>query len=181
LAGLSDFIALALGGFVSGINAAVDIIRNRKAKTISRLVFLLFVIFIGLVFVTQDARIILLKPSIFIAAAGVYVLTTVFRKPFLVDSMEPFATQGDPARVAKWENCWKNVPSFRRRLQIATALSGVLLLFEAVGRVVIVYLLPVRYSVIASNIPGVLLMIFFALIDRFYLKAAAEEAMASAA
>lgn len=177
LIGLNDFIALTVGGFVSGINAGVDVIRNRQAKSVSILVFILFILSIVLAFVTQDARIILLKPSLFIGAAGLYVLLTVFGKPFLVDSMEPFATQGDPEKVARWHTCWRNNPFFRRKLQIATVLSGVLLLLEAVARVVIVFLLPVRLSVIASNIPGMLLILFFALIGRFYLKTAAEEAM----
>ena len=56
-------------------------------------------------------------------------------------------------------------------------LSGLMLLLEATARVVIVFMLPVRLSVIASNIPGVLLILFFALIGRFYLKGAAEQAM----
>jgi hypothetical protein len=180
LAGLNDFLALTIGGFVSGINAAVDVVRNRKTKSISPLVFIMFVISIGLVFVTQDARIILVKPSIFIAAAGIYVLSTVAGKPFLVDSMEPFATQGDPVKTAQWQNAWQHSGSFRRRLQLATALSGVLLLFEALARVILVILLPVKYSVIASNIPGGLLMVFFALIGRFYLKPTAEQALTSA-
>jgi hypothetical protein len=177
LAGLSDFVALTAGGFVSGINAMIDILRNRQAKSISILVFILFVLSIALVFATQDARIILLKPSLFIGIAGLYVLSTASRKPFLADSMEPFATRGDPAKVAMWQKCWQTNRSFRNKLQVATILSGLLLLLEATARVVIVFLLPVRYSVIVSNIPGALLILFFALIGRFYLKPAAEEAM----
>lgn len=42
---------------------------------------------------------------------------------------------------------------------------------------IIVFMLPVRLSVIASNIPGALLILFFALIGRFYLKSAAQQAM----
>ena len=56
-------------------------------------------------------------------------------------------------------------------------LSGLMLLLEATAQVVIVFMLPVRLPVIASNIPGVLLILFFALIGRFYLKDAAEQAM----
>lgn len=177
LVGVSDFVALTLGGFVSGINAALDTIRNRQAKSISFLVFIMFVLSIALVFATQDARIILLKPSIFIGVAGIYVLFTAFRRPLLLEGMEPFATRGNPGRKAKWQNAWQNDRPFRRRMQTATVLSGLLLLFEAVARVVIVLMLPVRLSVIASNVPGVLLILFFALIGRLYLKGAAEEAM----
>lgn len=179
LVGLKDFAALVVGGFVSGINAAGDVLRSRKVKSISILVFIMFVLSIALVFATQDARFILLKPSIFIGAMGLYVLATTFGKPFLVDSMEPFATQGDPAKLANWQASWQNDKAFRHRLQIATLLSGLLLLAEAVARVVIVLLLPINLSVIASNIPGILLILFFALIGRFYLKPAAEQAMAS--
>lgn len=177
LAGAGDFIALTVGGFVSGINAAVDSIRNRQAKSISLLVFILFVLSIALVFATQDARIILLKPSIFIGAAGLYVLLTAFRRPLLLEGMEPFATRGDPGRKEKWQNAWQNDQRFRHRMQTATLLSGLMLLLEATARVIIVFMLPVRLSVIASNIPGVLLILFFALIGRFYLKDAAEQAM----
>lgn len=177
LAGVRDFVALTAGGFVSGINAAVDAFRNRQAKSISILVFILFLLSIALVFVTQDARIILVKPSIFIGAAGLFVLTTVFSRPFLLDAMEPFATRGDPGRREQWNRAWLDSETFRRRIQTATLLSGVLLLFEAASRAVIVFLLPVDLSVIASNLPGVLMILFFALIGRFYLKPAAEQAM----
>ncbi len=168
LIGLNDFIALTVRVFVSRINAAVDVIRYRQAKSVSILVFILFILSIVLAFVTQDARIILLKPSLFIGAAGLYVLLQFLASHFWW-IVEPFATQGDPEKVARWHTCWRNNPFFRRKLQIATVLSGVLLLLEAVARVVIVFLLPVRLSVIASNIPGMLLILFFALIGRFYL------------
>jgi hypothetical protein len=177
LAGLNDFIALTAGGFISGINAVVDTLRNRQARSISILVFILFVISIVLVFATQDPRIILLKPSIFIGAAGIYTLTTAFRRPLLLDGMEPFATQGDPARRERWKRIWQEAGPFRRKMQMATLLTGLLLLCEAAARVIIVLRLPVRLSVIASNIPGLLLIVFFALIGRFYLKPAAEQFM----
>jgi hypothetical protein len=177
LVGASDFVALTAGGFVSGINALADLIRNRQAKGISILVFILFVLSIGLAFATQDARIILLKPSIFIGTAGLYVLFTAFRRPLLLEGMEPFATQGDPSREVKWRQAWINDGRFQRRMRTATLLTGVMLLLEAVVRVVIVYALPVSLSVIASNIPGLLLILFFAIIGRFYLKGTAERAM----
>ena len=177
LVGASAFVALTAGGFVSGINALADLIRNRQAKGISILVFILFVLSIGLAFATQDARIILLKPSIFIGTAGLYVLFTAFRRPLLLEGMEPFATQGDPSREVKWRQAWINDGRFQRRMRTATLLTGGMLLLEAVLRVVIVYALPVSLSVIASNIPGLLLILFFAFIGRFYLKGAAEQAM----
>jgi hypothetical protein len=177
LAGLGDFFALTAGGFVSGINATVDVLRSRQAKSISILVLILFLISIALVFVTQDARLILLKPSIFIGASGLYVLSTAFGRPFLLEAMEPFATRGDPVKAQQWKSAWRESRLFRSRMQIATLLSGLLLLMEAFARVVIVFALPVSQSVIASNFPGVLLILFFALIGRFYLKGAAEQAM----
>lgn len=177
LAGLRDFAALTVGGFVSGINAGIDVLRNRRTKSISALVLILFALSIALVFATKDARIILIKPSFFIGAAGLFTLATAFRRPILLDGMEPFATQGDPIRLEKWQQAWRDAAPFRRKVQIATLFTGLLLLFEAVARVVIVFLLPVSISVIASNIPGILMVVFFALIGRFYLKPAAEEAM----
>ena len=177
LIGASDFVALTIGGFVSGINAAVDVIRNRQARSIALLVFILFALSIALVFATQDPRFILMKPSIFIGAAGLFVFLTAFKRPFMLEGMEPFATQGDPARKAKWEQAWQNDRSFQRRMKTATILTGLLLLGEATARVIIVLTEPVRLSVIASNLPGVMLIVFFALIGRFYLKDAAEHAM----
>jgi hypothetical protein len=175
--GVGDFVALLVGGLVSGANAAVDGLRSRQSKNITMLVFLMFVLSIFMVFLTHDARIILLKPSIFVGAAGLYLLSTTFSTPFLVDSMEPFATEGDPEKITLWRRSWKESAAFRHRLQIATALSGLMLLLEAISRAVIVFTLPVEVSVIASNIPGVGLIVFFALIGRFYLKGAAEQAM----
>jgi hypothetical protein len=177
LAGFRDFAALTAGGFVSGINAAVDVVRNRQAKSISILILILFVLSIALVFATQDARILLIKPSIFIAAAGVYVVFSTFSRPILLDGMEPFATHGNPEKKEKWKSAWRDSKPFQRRVQIATLLSGLLLLLEAAARVIIVFALPVDVSVIVSNLPGVLLIVFFALIGRFYLKGAAEQAM----
>ncbi len=91
--------------------------------------------------------------------------------------MEPFAIKGDPAKRERWQKSWREAGAFRRKMQMTTLLPGLLLLWEAAAQVIIVLLLLVRLSVIASNIPGMLLILFLALIGRFYLKPAAEQFM----
>lgn len=70
---------------------------------------------IGLTFVTHNARFLLVKPSLFIAVSAVYVLATTFARPILLASVEPFATRGEPHRLALWENAWSHSPHTKKR------------------------------------------------------------------
>ncbi len=175
--GLNDFLALTIGGALSGINATVDVIRKRSARGISLLVFLLFAVSIALVLITQDARIILLKPTIFIEIAGVYILTTTFRTPFILSSIEPFATRGNPALLERWNHAWKNSPEFRRRINMANAITGVGVMLEGIARAIIALSFPIQTAVLLYNAPTILLILLLALVGRFYIKGAGEVAM----
>ena len=68
--GLPNFVALTVAGVVSGLVALFEVIRDRKGKATAVLVFLMFVLSIALVFVIHNAKIILLKPSIYTEAGG---------------------------------------------------------------------------------------------------------------
>jgi hypothetical protein len=73
--GLSDFWALTLAGCLSGAKAVFDLVRRHSAE-LPTAVFLMFALTLVLVFVTQDARLILIKPSLYIELAACYILVT---------------------------------------------------------------------------------------------------------
>jgi hypothetical protein len=88
------------------------------------------------------------------------------------------ATQGDPARLAFYEQLWDRSPQFRLTHKIVTAGFGLALAVDSILRVVIVYRFPLEKSMWLSNVPHVAAMILIigasALAGRRFKRLAAE-------
>ncbi|MFD2421168.1 VC0807 family protein [Amycolatopsis pigmentata] len=163
IGGLSDFWALTIAGSATGAYAAINTARRGKLDVLGLLVVLEVALSIGLLFTTRDPRIVLLKPSLYIAVAGGYTLVTCFiGRPLCYESGKPFVTKGDPDRLRAYELSWHRSDRFRRALRVVTAFWGVAFLADAVVRVVVVYSLTperVSASVMLSTVPLVVLVL----------------------
>lgn len=115
LLGLPDFVALTAAGIVSGAVAVFEVVLDRRAKGTALFVFVMFLLSIALVFLTHNARLILLRPSVYTEIGGLYVLLTSFRRPFLLDYVEPLLTRGDQSRIGRWKRAWDHSAALRRR------------------------------------------------------------------
>jgi hypothetical protein len=178
LFGIGDVWALALAGSLSGFKAFYDLIRRRSID-LSIAVFGMFALTLVLVGVTQDARFILIKPSLYIELAACYILMTTFGKPFLLKMAEPFATEGDALRVQAWKNAWETSGVFKKRMRIANALCGGAAALEGIARTMVVLNMPISRSVLWSNLPLLLFVVFCGLLGRFYLKKTIQQVMST--
>ena len=96
----------------------------------------------------------LARPSLYTAAAGVYLLATSFRgKPLTYDGAFQIGTKGDPARAAAFERSWDCVPRFRAVLRISSLGWALACLIDAALRVIVVYATPIDRAAWLSNLP----------------------------
>ncbi|WP_067510090.1 VC0807 family protein [Actinoplanes sp. TFC3] len=161
--GSSDFWALTLAGVGTGVYALVNTIRRRKLDFIGILVLLEIVLSIGLLFITNDPRLVAIKPAFYTTLTGVYFLfTCVVGKPIIYTAVTPIATEGDPVRTKAYARAWDESRPFRLRERLMTAVFGVGLLIEAVLRIVIVYhWSPAKLdeSFVISQLPGIIVIV----------------------
>jgi hypothetical protein len=102
--GVSDVLALTVGGLATGVNATIGTLRRRRLDGIGLLVVLEITVSIGLLLVTNDARILLIKPSFYLALGAIYAfITCLVGRPIFYEAAKPFATRGDPPRLAAHE------------------------------------------------------------------------------
>ena len=172
--GVADLLALTIAGGVSGINAIVDIIRHRKFRSVSLLVFIMFGVSIAMMIFIKDPRIILLKPAIFIEVGAIYCFISTFKRPLIMDGVQPMATDGNPEKIELWKQAWLDNTLFKKRIRIANVLVSIAIALEGVSRAYIAFHLSLQKAVIYSNLPIILLFVFFALLGRFYMRKTAE-------
>ncbi|GAA2463681.1 VC0807 family protein [Winogradskya humida] len=161
--GSSDFWALTLAGVGTGVYALVNTIRRRKLDFIGILVLLEIVLSVGLLFITDDPRLVAIKPAFYTTLTGLYFLfTCVVGKPIIYTAVTPIATDGDPVRTKAYAQAWNESRPFRVRERLMTAVFGAGLLIEAVLRIVIVYhWSPAKLdeSFVVSQLPGIIVIV----------------------
>lgn len=141
--GMPSFWALVLGASVSLLTVVVGVIRSRRLDTTAVLVLVMLLVGAVVTFLTGDARILLLKPSIFFVVLGAYFLASCwFRRPLMYEFIKPVATAGDARKLRHFELTWEQVPRFRRLMRAMSAVWGVTWLVESGARATIVYSLP---------------------------------------
>jgi len=157
--GVSDVVALTVGGLATGVNATIGTIRRRRLDGIGLLVVLEIALSIGLLFVTNDARILLIKPSFYVALAAIYAfITCIVGRPIGYEAAKPFASRGDPTRLAAYELAWERSSTFRRVERIVTLGWGLAFCADAILRVIVVFSFTpeqIGQSLVLSQLPGV--------------------------
>jgi hypothetical protein len=160
--GVGDVLALTIGGMVTAINALVGTVRRRRLDSIGLLVVAEIALSIVLLLITQDPRILLIKPSFYVGFAAIYAFATcLLGRPIGFESAKPMATKGDPERLAAYERAWERSPEFRRTERVITAVWGVAFLADAVLRILVVYSFSahqVGESLLLSQGPGIVLI-----------------------
>ena len=158
-AGLPDTWALTIAGSATGVNALVNTIRRGRLDALGLLVVAEIVVSVVLVVVTADPRLILVRPAVYLAVAGVVNLVSCFAgRPLSYTASTPMATKGDPQRAVAYERAWHHSPELRRIHRQLTAGIGVALVAYAVIRVLIVYSFPTGTAVLAQEVPGIVLV-----------------------
>lgn len=108
--------------------------------------------------------------SLFTAGAGIYIFATTFRRPFLLDATKPFASDGEPERMARWDSVWYTSQSFRRIMRIGNVIASLILVLEAVARAIIALSVPIGTGILLSNLPALVAILLLMLMGRFCLR-----------
>jgi hypothetical protein len=161
--GLSDTWALTLAGAATGVRTLAGVLYRRRLDGISMLVAVEFLLSAALLVVSDDPRVVLLKPSFYTLVAAGYLLVSVFvGRPVVYEAAAPMATGGDPQRTIAYRTVWDNSAEFRRRERTITAVFAAALALEAGLRAVVVLNTPadeVGQSVLTGQLPGVVLIV----------------------
>ncbi|MFC4453534.1 VC0807 family protein [Deinococcus sonorensis] len=155
-AGLTDVWALSVAGLIPGASVLLHLARRRRVDRMGLMVLTMFALGVALTVWTGDARLVLAKPALFVAVAGVFCLSTLRGRPMLHAVAEPMATHGDPALTRAWHDAWATSVPFQRALRASTAAFGAALLIDAAGRVAVTYTLDLHRAVALANLPGLL-------------------------
>ncbi|MFF2811348.1 VC0807 family protein [Streptomyces sp. NPDC058000] len=174
MVGLSQVWALTLAGAAGGAWTLIHTIQRRKLDVIGLLVVLEMALTVGLLFISDDPRLVAAKPSFYTLLAAVYLLfTCVAGRPLVYVAATPMATDGDPGRTVAYEQAWERSKPFRARERAVTAAFGLAALIDAVLRVVVVYSYDVdkfNESFLLSQLPGIALIVVVLVFTKFQIK-----------
>ena len=177
----SDALAIGLGTAVLVVIQGINLVRMwRRLDSFALLVLVELAATIVLTSVSNDPRFVLIRPSFYTAIAGVYVLTTVWSaRPFMMQASKPMAAGGDPVRAEAFERAGRESPPFRRAEQAMTVGLAIVLLAEAVLRVVTVLSHPasdVLAASLGSQVSAVgLFVVYFAVVKIVFVPRASRE------
>jgi hypothetical protein len=158
-AGLPDIWALTIAGAATGVNALVNTIRRGRLDALGLLVVAEITVSVALVAVTADPRLILARPAVYLAVAGVVNLVScVAGRPLSYTGATPMATKGDPERALAYERAWHHSPELRAIHRQLTAAIGLAMLVYAILRVLIIYSFPTGTAVLVQEVPAILLI-----------------------
>jgi hypothetical protein len=111
-AGLPDVWALTIAGSATGVNALVNTIRRGRLDALGLLVVAEVGVSVVLLAVTADPRLILVRPAVYLAVAGVVNLVSCFAgRPLSYTASTSTATKGDPERAVAYERGGTTRPS----------------------------------------------------------------------
>lgn len=156
--GASDFWALTAGGLLTLAVTVVNTIRRAKVDSIGLLVLLELALSVVLTFAVRDPRLILARPSLYIAVAALWILGKTFTgRPPTVDTSKPMAYKGDPRRLVAYEWAAEHSPAFLRIHRVVSSIWCVTFLVYAGLRLVIIYTVDdIGETVWLNEIPGVI-------------------------
>jgi hypothetical protein len=172
-AGAGPTASIVGGTLVSGITTGLLLFADRHhLDTFAILVLVELAISVFLALISSDPRFVLARPAVYTAIAGIYAFSTLRGKPFMVRITRPIAAGGDPIRAAAFDRAWDESARFRAAERWMTAGLGVMLLAEAVLRVVIVYSQPeqaVLKASLLSQLPAIGLFVLWFAVARFMI------------
>ncbi|MDN5915909.1 MAG: DUF3159 domain-containing protein [Pseudonocardia sp.] len=147
--GVADWPALLAASGVAAARIGWDAVRRRRLNLFATVMLVVFGIGLVLSLISGDARFLLLKESITTGSVGlVFLATSVRGTPLTLAAMQSFA----PTRAAALTELFRTDPQVRRGVRLTSLVWGAGLLFEALIRVPLVYLLPVEVMVGLSTV-----------------------------
>lgn len=182
--GADDYVALLAGSVVALARVLYVAARSRKFDIFAAVMLGVFLVGLGLSFLTGDAKFLLIKESFATGIAGLAFIVSCFVGRPLIYHAALRMQEGDPARAAEFERKWSDLPEFRHNFRIMSTVWGAGLLFDAVARIPLVLTLSTSAAVGASTALFIATMVLLSLwnvrfVKRIQARAAAREAEAA--
>ncbi|SEB36495.1 hypothetical protein SAMN04489806_0173 [Paramicrobacterium humi] len=145
--GLDQLLALILAGSPTAVVIVYRAVRRRAVNALGIFVLAVLGGSIALSFITGSPRFLLAKEGWFTAAiGGAFLVSLRFRRPLAFSfarAMVQPTRLGERLNVSSWDALRESDARVRRIWRTATVLWGVVMIADAVVRVVIAYVLPV--------------------------------------
>jgi len=150
-AGVSQWLALSLGGALTVPWIAYGLIRRRRVDITALFTLTLLVMGSLMSLITGDPRVLLVRDSWLGVLLGLWMAGSLLtQRPFiLVTSRAIVVAKIGEAGAKAWEGKWDHDAGFRRHVRILTAVWGAVFLADAGVRVALAYSLPL------DAVPGV--------------------------
>ncbi|MBO0993163.1 hypothetical protein IPU53_09080 [Bacillus sp. SD088] len=131
----SGVVALTVAALLPLSDTLINLIKNKKIDAVSSFIFLSIILGIVAVLIGGNEKFILLRESYIIGIMGmVFLISLFFTKPLIYYFAIRFA-----GGKASAEEKWANLPAFRKNVHFLTVSWGIILLLEAVVKVILVY------------------------------------------
>ncbi|MER7275475.1 VC0807 family protein [Dactylosporangium sp. NPDC000244] len=155
--------------------------RARRFDVFAAVMLGVFLVGLGLSFLTGSPKFLLIKESFGTGIAGLAFVVSCFVGRPLIYHAALRMQEGDPAKAAEFEQKWRDLPGFRRSFRVMSATWGAGLLFDAAARIPLVLALSTSAAVTASTVLFIATMVILAAwqvryIRRIQARAAAAEA-----
>jgi hypothetical protein len=156
---VSVLLASLVSGAIPAVRTAISAVRGR-VDVVGMVMISLFVVGGVLAYVEGDPRIIYAKDGWLTGLLGIWAIISLrMRRPFMLHVGRMIATtkKGDDAATA-WEQRWHDEPRFRHDLRLVSCVVGVVLILDAVVRVVIAYVVPLDLVPAVTNVQYVVML-----------------------
>lgn len=143
--GSSLYLALLASASVSAVSALVSYRRGAGSQRFAPYMLALTLAGFGIALITGSDRFLLAKESVLTAMVGLWFLRSVWaERPLTYQLTRPMLEGRISREGPAWELLWEREPSFRRSWRTSSLIWAVVLLIDAVVRVVMAYTLPVN-------------------------------------
>ncbi|MEW2501562.1 VC0807 family protein [Amycolatopsis sp. NPDC047767] len=165
--GVNQWLALLAGVVPPAVRAVQTVITKRRVDTLAVFTLSILVLSVATSFLSGSPRFLLAKDGWMTAAAGLWMLATLLRTPFLYQVLRSFLGQAARERM---ERNWLGSPTYRHVLRVTTAMWGVVLVLDAGVRMVLAYALPVDRVPLISGLQYVAVYLALEVATRVYAR-----------
>ena len=154
---ISDVMALFLSALPAMVGTLIPLIRQRSVDVLGVFTLVTMAISIGLTFMTNDARLFLIRESFLTVLFGIICLISLlFPRPIWYYIIRYVTVGNNHEQMIAYNAAWK-FASFRAYIRTVTILWGAVYTLEFLIRLVMVYTLAISQVLVISSV------IFYAL------------------
>jgi hypothetical protein len=166
-AGVGQWLALVLGAIPPTAHGIYTAVKRRRLDGLALFTLTILAGSVATSFLVGSPRFLLAKDGWMTAVAGAWILVTLRGKPFLHQFVQA-VTAGEVRD--RLEVNWRDSPTFRHVMRMATAMWGAGLVLDAGVRVVLAYSLPVEQVPWVNTVQYLVVYAALEITTRVYLR-----------